>query len=100
MLVRKKIWWSVGNQEINVCMHVCMHIHICEYVYIYREHDGVEGWFSRVNVPFFFNFHMVLTITLLGKISRLLIRICIGDRDSGIRPAYEDIISYRSVQPL
>ena len=31
------------------------------YIYIYRECDGVEGWFSRVNVPFFFNFHMVLT---------------------------------------
>ena len=69
-------------------------------IYIYRECDGVEGWFSRVNVPFFFNFHMVLTITLLGKISRLLIRISIGDRDSGMRPAYEDIISYRNVQPL
>ena len=70
------------------------------YIHIYRECDGVEGWFSRVNVPFFSNFHMVLTITLLGKISRLLIRFSIGDRDSGIRPAYEDIISYRSVQQL
>ena len=49
---------------------------------------------------FFLQFHMVLTITLLGKISRLLIRISIGDRDSGIRPAYKDIISYRSVPPL
>ena len=65
--------------------------------YIFRECDGVEGWFSRVKVPFFFNFHMVLTITLLGKISSLVIRISIGDRDSGIRPAYEGIISYRSV---
>ena len=77
-----------------------IYMYICLYIYIYRECDGVEGWFSRVNVPFFFNFHMDLTITLLGKISRLLLRISIGDRDSGIRPAYEDIISYRSVQQL